>query len=80
MIKSQKSFPNENKCMYGWNPQKPAKQDGNDTTTHSHHPYILYHFANYGLCLLVMCIGGLWEAVGRVLLVVECMLMCMGID
>ena len=33
--------------MQGWNPQKPAKQDGNDTTTHSHHPYILCHFANY---------------------------------
>ena len=32
---------------YGWNPQKPAKQDGNNTTTLSHHPYILCHFANY---------------------------------
>ena len=39
--------------MYGWNPQKPAKQDGNDTITHSHHLYILCHFANYSLCLLV---------------------------
>ena len=29
------------------NPPKPAKQDANDTTTHSHHPYILCHFANY---------------------------------
>ena len=33
---------------------------------------------NYALCLLVVCIGGLWKAVGRVVLGVECMLMCMG--
>ena len=38
--------------MWGWNPQKPAQQDGNDTTTHSHHPCILCHFADYALCLL----------------------------
>ena len=25
--------------MWGWNPQKPTKQDGNDTTLLSHHPY-----------------------------------------
>ena len=30
-----------------WNPQKPTKLDGNDTTTISHHPYIVCHFANY---------------------------------
>ena len=35
------------------------------TTTHFHHPYILCHFANDALCLLVVCIGGLWKAVGR---------------
>ena len=35
-----KSFLNENKLMKGWNPQKPTKLDGNDTTTLSHHPYI----------------------------------------
>ena len=29
------------------------------------------------LCLLVVCIAGLWKAVGRVLLGVYCMLMCM---
>ena len=40
------------------------------STTHSHHPYILCHFANYFLCLLVMCMGGLWKVVGRVLLYV----------
>ena len=41
-----KSFLNENKHMKGWNPQKPTKLDGNDTTTLSRHPYILCHFAN----------------------------------
>ena len=44
--------------MQGWNPQKP---DGNDTTTISHCLYILSHFANYALCLLVVCIGGSGE-------------------
>ena len=46
--KSQRSFCKENKCMQGWNPQKPAKQDGNDTTILSKQTrsYILYHFAN----------------------------------
>ena len=78
VLKSQKSFLNENKRMQGWNPQKPTKLDRNDTTTISHHPYILCHFANYALCLLVVCIGGLWKAVGWVVLGVECMLMCMG--
>ena len=38
-----KSFLKENKCMQGWNPKKPTKLDGNDTTTLSHHPYILCH-------------------------------------
>ena len=33
--------------MLGWNPQKPAKQNVKDTTAHSHHSYILCHFANY---------------------------------
>ena len=32
--------------MYG-TLKKPAKQDGNNTITLSHHPYILCHFANY---------------------------------
>ena len=46
--KSQKSFCKENKCMQGWNPQKPTKQDGNDTTILSKQTRscILYHFAN----------------------------------
>ena len=42
------------------------------------HPYISVHFATYALCLLVVCIGGLWKAVGWVVLGVQCMLMCMG--
>ena len=41
--KSQKSFLNKNKHMQGWNPKKPTKLDGNDTTTLSHHLYILCH-------------------------------------
>ena len=38
-------------CVDG-NLKKPAKQDGNDTTILSHHPYILCHFSNYmpGIC------------------------------
>ena len=38
--------------MQGWNPQKPAKQDENDSTILSQHPYILCYFVNYGLCLV----------------------------
>ena len=34
-------------------------------------------FANYALCLLVLCIAGLWKAFGRVLLGVQRTLMCM---
>ena len=53
---------------------EPSKTiDGNDTTILSHHPYVLCHFANYALCLLVVCIGGLLKAVGGVGLGVECM-------
>ena len=37
--------------------------DGNDTTFFLHHPYIFCHFANYTLCLLFVCIGGLGKAV-----------------
>ena len=40
-MKSQKGFLNESK---GWNRQKPAKQDGNDTTTRSHHPILFDWF------------------------------------
>ena len=30
--------------IWGWNPQKPTKLDGNDTTIVSQHRYILCHF------------------------------------
>ena len=43
--KSQESFLKENKRMWGWNPQKPTKLNGNDTIL-SYHPYNLCHFAN----------------------------------
>ena len=59
-------------------PSKANQSNGNDTTILSHHPYILCHFASYALCLLVVCIGGLWKAVGWVVLGVDCMLICMG--
>ena len=59
-------------------PSKTNQTNGNDTTILSHHPYILCHFASYALCLLVVCIGGLWKAVGWVVLGVDCMLICMG--
>ena len=39
--------------MWEWNPQRPIKLDGNNTTILSHHSYILCHLANYALCLLV---------------------------
>ena len=45
--------------------KKPTKLDGNDTTTLSHHPYILCHFAatyTNMVCVLVVC-RGLWKAV-----------------
>ena len=35
------------------------------------------HLADYALCLLVVWIRGLWKAVGRVVLGVYCVLMCM---
>ena len=47
--KLHKYFLNENKHMKEWNPPKSTKQDRNNTTMLSHHPYILCHFANYAL-------------------------------
>ena len=67
--------------MYGLNHQKATKLDGNDTITLSHHPYIFCHFADLqkcSFCLIVVCSGGLWKAVGWVVLGVKCMLMCTG--
>ena len=42
-----KKFSERKQAHVGMEPSKPAKQDGNNTTTLSHHPYILCHFANY---------------------------------
>ena len=54
-VKVTKSFLNENKCMKGWNPQKTSKLDGNDSTTLSHHTYILCHFAATYTNMLCVC-------------------------
>ena len=67
---SHKKFSKGKQAHVGMERSKPTEQDGNNTTTHTHHPYILCHFANYVLCLLVVCIGGLRKVVGRVLLCV----------
>ena len=44
--RSEKSFLNKNKRMYGWNLQNPTKLDWDDTTILLLHPYVLCHFAN----------------------------------
>ena len=63
--KSQiRMFSEWKQVCVGMEPSKPTQVDGNDTTTLSHHHYILYHFANYDL--LVVCIGGSWKALGFV--------------
>ena len=57
---------NWNEVHIGMEPSNPAIQDGNDTTKLLHHPYeSCAIFANY---VLVMCIEGLWKAVGWVVL------------
>ena len=59
---------------------KTTTLDGNDTTTLSHHPYVLCHFSitcTNMLCVFVVC-RGLWKAVWWVVVGVWCMLMCMG--
>ena len=40
-------------CRVGTIKNQPNKMG----MTPQHHPYILCHFANYALCLLVVCIG-----------------------
>ena len=50
----KRSFLRENKCMQRWKPQKTTKLDGNDTTTLSHHPYILCHFTT--ICTNMLCV------------------------
>ena len=72
--KSQKSFLNENKCMHtGMEPSKT-----NQTRWEWHHNNFLHlvPFCQLAICFVVS-IGGLWKAVGWVVLGVECMLMCM---
>ena len=47
----KKSFLNENKHMQGWNPKKPTKLDGNDTTAFSHHPLVFCMFECQQVCI-----------------------------
>ena len=48
--------PSENPgYRLGWNLQKPAKQDGNDTTTLLHHLYILCYVPTMQTMKLSMC-------------------------
>ena len=61
--KSQKGFLDKKSACRDGTLKIPTKLDGNDATILSHHPHILCHFANYALCLLFVCIGGLWKAV-----------------
>ena len=59
---------------------KPNEQDRNDTTILLHHPYILWHFANHAMCLLLECTDGvshIWKAVEWAVLILQCMLLCM---
>jgi len=49
----------------------------NDTTTLSHHPYILCHFATTYTNMVCVCCVWLWKAVGSVVVGVYCIFMCM---
>ena len=57
-------------------------QDGNDTTTHLHHPYILCHFANYDFfnCVHSRVVEGSWEGIAGCVVHVdvcgECLVAC----
>ena len=42
-----KKFSEVKQAHVGVEASKPTKLDGNDTTTSTHHPHILCHFANY---------------------------------
>ena len=64
-----------NACRDGTLKNQPNNMGTTPQHIFSHHPYIVCHFANYALCLLVVCIRG-WKAVGRVVLGVWCMLIC----
>ena len=45
-----KTFSEQSKRMWGWNPQKPMKLDENDTIL-LHHPYILCNFCHVSFLL-----------------------------
>ena len=58
---------NQEPCLTSWKnlqahvrmkSSKPTEQDRNDTTILLHHPYILWHFTNHAMCLLLECTGG----------------------
>ena len=57
----------------GMEASKPTKQDGNDTITVSHHPYILCHLATTYTNMLSLCLF----VVGWVVVGVRCVLISM---
>ena len=65
MVESHKTFSEWKQVHVGMEPYKTTtKLDGNDTTTLSHHPYILCHFAaayTNMLCVFVSCVQGFVE-------------------
>ena len=67
LYRSHKKFSERKQVHAGMEPSKTRQQDGNNTTTLAHHPYILCHFA---LCWFV-CIGGCWKALAWVVFMGE---------
>ena len=62
---SHKKFSEGKQVHVGMEASKPTKLDGNDTTTLSHHPYILCHFATACtnmICVFFVVVG--WVVVG----------------
>ena len=72
ITKVTKKFSECKQAQVGMEPSKISQQHHNTFTSSLH----LVPFCYLCLRLLVVCIGGLWKAVGRVLLGVWCMLMC----
>ena len=59
IYQSQKKFSEGKQVHVGMDPKKPTELDGNDTTTLSHHLYILCLFAaayTNMLCVFVSCV------------------------
>ena len=52
-ITSHKTFSGRKQAHVGMDPHKLTKQDGNDTAILSQYPYVLCHFANYALLLVI---------------------------